>query len=64
MSVFREVFSIEEDPDAEIGIAVVMVNGDMEDNVGLMKDVKEADEELDDNAGEVWTENDGVSRGV
>jgi len=53
MSVFREVDAIEEDPDAETGIAAVMANGDMEDNVGLMRDVKEADEELDDDAGEV-----------
>ena len=53
MSVFREVDVIEEDPDAETGVAAVVVNGDLEDNVGLMRDVKEADEELDDDAGEV-----------
>lgn len=53
MSVFREVDAIGEDADAEAGIAVVMVNGDMEDKVGLMGDVKEADEELDDDSGEV-----------
>jgi len=53
VSVFREVDAIGEDADAEAGIAVVMVNGDMEDKVGLMGDVKEADEELDDDSGEV-----------
>ena len=48
MSTFREVDIIERGLDAETGIAVAMVDGNMEDRVGLMGGVKEAEEELDD----------------
>lgn len=48
MSTFREVDIIERGLDAETGIAVAMADGNMEDRVGLMGGVKEAEEELDD----------------